>query len=103
MLVGGGGLAGYLGTTDAVKLRNDQGRRSKAALIYEAMAYQIAKEIGAASAVLKAKSMSLFDRRTGIWKSFISSIRQYIDWISDVVVFPGEMNFKHWLKVHFAY
>ena len=61
MLVGGGGLAGYLGTTDAVKVEKmiKEGDQ-KAALIYEAMAYQIAKEIGAASAVLKAKSMSLF-------------------------------------------
>lgn len=47
MLVGGGGLAGYLGTTDAVKVEKmiKEGDQ-KAALIYEAMAYQIAKEIG---------------------------------------------------------
>ncbi|EWH21117.1 butyrate kinase [Bacillus haynesii] len=92
MLVGGGGLAGYLGTTDAVKVEKmiKEGDQ-KAALIYEAMAYQIAKEIGAASAVLKGEvDAIILTGGLAYGKSFISSIRQYIDWISDVVVFPGE-------------
>ncbi|MCY7778232.1 butyrate kinase [Bacillus haynesii] len=92
MLVGGGGLAGYLGTTDAVKVEKmiKEGDQ-KAALIYEAMAYQIAKEIGAASAVLKGEvDVIILTGGLAYGKSFISSIRQYIDWISDVFVFPGE-------------
>ena len=55
------------------------------------MAYQIAKEIGAASAVLKGEvDVIILTGGLAYGKSFISSIRQYIDWISDVVVFPGE-------------
>ncbi|KAA6451522.1 butyrate kinase [Bacillus swezeyi] len=92
MLVGGGGLAGYLGTTDAVKVEKMiQEGDQKAALIYEAMAYQLAKEIGAASAVLQGEvDVIILTGGLAYGKAFISSIRKYIDWISDVVVFPGE-------------
>ena len=45
--VGQGGLVGYLGTNDAVKVEKwiEKGDE-EAKLIYEAMAYQVAKEIG---------------------------------------------------------
>lgn len=63
----------------------------RAALIYEAMCYQIAKEIGAASAVLKgAVDVIVLTGGLAYSKQITSSIRGYIDWISDVVVFPGE-------------
>lgn len=46
-LVGTGGLSGYLGTTDAVKVeKRIQAGDENARLIYDAMAYQVAKEIG---------------------------------------------------------
>ncbi|XVM06416.1 butyrate kinase [Bacillus subtilis] len=55
-LVGTGGLLGYLGTNDAVKVEQMiQGGDEKARFIYDAMAYQVAKEIGAASAALKGE------------------------------------------------
>ena len=55
-IVGQGGLVGYLGTNDAVEVENRiaQGDE-KAEHIYDAMAYQIAKEIGASAAVLAGK------------------------------------------------
>lgn len=53
-LVGGGGLVGYLGTNDAREVGNRIKEGDEyAKLIYEAMAYQISKEIGASAAVLK--------------------------------------------------
>lgn len=55
-MVGQGGLVGYLGTNDArevVKRINEGDEYAK--LIFEAMAYQIAKEIGACAAVLCGK------------------------------------------------
>ncbi|WP_445429316.1 butyrate kinase [Bacillus atrophaeus] len=91
-LVGTGGLLGYLDTTDAVRVENMiQSGDEKARLIYEAMAYQVAKEIGAASAVLKGEvEVIVLTGGLAYGKSFVSSIRSYIDWISDVLVFPGE-------------
>ncbi|WP_394336068.1 butyrate kinase [Bacillus safensis] len=91
-IIGEGGLAGYLGTTDAVKVeRMIEAGDQRAALIYEAMSYQIAKEIGAASAVLKgAIDVIVLTGGLAYSKQITSSIRGYIDWISDVVVYPGE-------------
>ncbi|MGM0746789.1 MAG: butyrate kinase [Bacillota bacterium] len=91
-LVGTGGLLGYLDTTDAVKVENMvQSGDEKARLIYDAMAYQVAKEIGAASAVLKGEvEVIVLTGGLAYGKSFVSSIRSYIDWISDVLVYPGE-------------
>ncbi|MDA1474917.1 butyrate kinase [Bacillus changyiensis] len=92
MLIGGGGLYGYLGTKDAVKvekmiMEGDQ----TAELIYEAMAYQIAKEIGAASTVLRGEvDVIILTGGLAYGKMFIASIKKYIDWISDVFVYPGE-------------
>ncbi len=53
-IVGQGGLVAYLGTNNAVEVERkmEQGDE-KATFIYDAMAYQIGKEIGAYSAVLK--------------------------------------------------
>ncbi|MEC0280307.1 butyrate kinase [Bacillus halotolerans] len=91
-LVGIGGLSGYLGTNDAVKVEQMiQEGDEKARLIFDAMAYQVAKEIGAASAVLKGEVEAIvLTGGLAYGKSFVSSIRSYIDWISDVLVYPGE-------------
>ncbi|BEV37094.1 butyrate kinase [Bacillus stercoris] len=91
-LVGTGGLLGYLGTNDAVKVEQMiQGGDEKARFIYDAMAYQIAKEIGAASAVLKGEVEAIvLTGGLAYGKGFVSTIRSYIDWISDVLVYPGE-------------
>lgn len=52
-LIGRGGLTAYLDTNDATKVeKRIENGDGDAAFIYDAMAYQIAKEIGAASTVL---------------------------------------------------
>ncbi|XRJ09426.1 butyrate kinase [Bacillus subtilis] len=91
-LVGTGGLLGYLGTNDAVKVEQMiQGGDEKARFIYDAMAYQVAKEIGAASAALKGEVEAIvLTGGLAYGKSFVSAIRSYIDWISDILVYPGE-------------
>ncbi|KAF1679705.1 butyrate kinase [Bacillus sp. SKDU12] len=91
-LVGTGGLFGYLGTNDAEKVAQMiQGGDEKARFIFDAMAYQVAKEIGAASAVLKGEVEAIvLTGGLAYGKSFVSNIRSYIDWISDVFVYPGE-------------
>ncbi len=91
-LVGQGGLAAYLGTTNAVEveeaIRKGDG---KAELIFQAMAYQIAKDIGAMATVLAGKvdgvvltgGLAHSEMLTG-W------VRQRTAFIAPVFVFPGE-------------
>ncbi|WP_243386391.1 butyrate kinase [Bacillus kexueae] len=91
-LVGQGGLVGYLGTNDAVTVEKMiENGDENAKLVYDAMAYQIAKEIGAASAVLKGKVDAIvLTGGLAYGKEFVQEISSHIDWIADVVVYPGE-------------
>lgn len=91
-LVGRGGLVGYLGTNDAVVVEKRIAKGDKKAkLIYEAMAYQIAKEIGSAAAVLGGRvDAIILTGGLAYGKQFVEQISSRIDWISDVVVYPGE-------------
>ncbi|WBL13668.1 butyrate kinase [Sutcliffiella sp. NC1] len=91
-LVGQGGLVGYLGTNDAVQVEKmiDQGDED-AALVYDAMAYQVAKEIGSASAVLSGKvDAIILTGGLAYGKGFVKLISDRISWIADVIVHPGE-------------
>lgn len=92
MIVGQGGLVSYLGTNDAVTVekRIDAGD-TEAKLIYDAMAYQVAKEIGAQSAVLSGKvDAILLTGGLAYGKAFVAEIADRISWIADVVTYPGE-------------
>ena len=88
-----GGLLAYLGTDDIPKIeaRIDRGDR-KAKLVYDAMVYQIAKEIGAYSVVLKGKPDAIV--LTGGMTLSRRLVRQLKSWIRHlaprVIVFPGE-------------
>jgi butyrate kinase len=91
-IVGQGGLVAYMGTNSAVEveqmaLNGDK----KASEVYQAMAYQVAKEIGAASAVLKGQVDAII-LTGGIAYSdlFIQYVTYRIAWIAPVRVFPGE-------------
>ncbi|MFD2925908.1 butyrate kinase [Halobacillus naozhouensis] len=91
-LVGQGGLMAYLDTNDAVEVENmvEHGDK-KAKLVYDAMAYQIAKEIGSMSVVLEGKVDAIaLTGGLAYGKAFISEISKRIDWIADVLVYPGE-------------
>lgn len=91
-IVGKGGLVAYLGTNSAVEVENRiEAGDSEAAKVYDAMAYQIAKEIGAYSAVLKGKiDAIILTGGLAYGKEFIQTITQYISWIAPVKVHPGE-------------
>jgi butyrate kinase len=91
-LIGQGGLAAYLKTNDAREVEDmiEKGKE-EAALVYEAMAYQIAKEIGAYAAVLSGKIDAIiltgglaFSSRLTAW------IKERVDFIAPVVLYPGE-------------
>lgn len=91
-LVGQGGLVGYLGTNDAVEVeKRIKAGDERASLVYEAMAYQVAKEIGAASAVLAGKVDAIvLTGGLAYGKDFVKSITDRINWIADIIVHPGE-------------
>jgi butyrate kinase len=91
-LVGQGGLVGYLGTNDAVQVEKMiENGNEEAELIYDAMAYQVAKEIGSASAVLSGKvDAIILTGGLAYGKGFVKSITDRINWIADVIVQPGE-------------
>jgi butyrate kinase len=91
-LVGHSGLVGYLGTNDAVKVEKMiQKGDKKAELIFGAMAYQIAKEIGAAATVLTGKiDLIILTGLLAYERNLVDSIIKRISWIADIGVYPGE-------------
>lgn len=92
MVFGEGGLFAYLRTRDLreVEQRIDAGDR-EAALVFEAMVYQIAKEIGAMAAVLSGKVDALL-LTGGMAHSqrVVSQLRDRLQWIAPIRVYPGE-------------
>jgi butyrate kinase len=92
MIVGRGGLMGYLGTTDAreVEARIQEGD-DYAKLVYEAMAYQVAKEIGAYATVLRGRiDAIILTGGLAYGEMFTDMIRKNVEWIAPVVIMPGE-------------
>lgn len=92
MITGKGGLTAYVGTNDALEVENMvKAGDKKATLIYEAMAYQVAKEIGACAAVLKGQVDSiLITGGVAYDKGFIEWIKERVSFIAPVFVYPGE-------------
>lgn len=92
ILKGNGGFVGYLGTNDAyeVEMRAKDGDE-KAQMVSDAMAYQVAKEIGAYAAVLKG-SVDAIILTGGIAynKQFCAFIEDMVKFIAPVKVYPGE-------------
>ncbi|MDI6850471.1 MAG: butyrate kinase [bacterium] len=87
-----GGLIDYLGTDnlEEVILRIEQGDQY-ADLVYRAMVYQIAKEIGSMACALKGE-VDYIILTGGMSKSLKlqKDLSEYISWIAPVKVYPGE-------------
>ncbi len=96
MITGKGGMVAYLGTNNFMDVsgRAENGD-SKALLIMDAFAYQVAKEIGALAAVLKGKADAII-LTGGIahHKGTVEKIRSMVAFIAEVVVYPGEDEMK---------
>lgn len=89
---GNGGLVAYLGTNDAREVvKMIQNGDKKAELVYKAMAYQVAKEIGSLAAVLEGKVDGII-LTGGIAydKEFTKWIIDRVSFIAKVFVYPGE-------------
>ncbi|MDE6494542.1 MAG: butyrate kinase [Bacteroidales bacterium] len=96
MVCGQGGYVAYLGTNDAyeVELRVKAGDE-KAALIEQAMIYQVSKEVGAQATVLKGKvDAILITGGIARGKDFVEAIKERVSFIAPVFVYPGEDEMK---------
>ena len=91
-----GGLIAHLGTNDLREIRKmlDKGNK-KASIIYKALVYQIAKQIGAMYASLKGNcSAIIFTGGMSKDKIFIQDIKQYVKKLAKIVVMPGEFELE---------
>ena len=91
-IMGQGGLKAYLGTSDALEIETKIKSNDKHSVeVYEAMAYQISKEIGAMSAALEG-NIDKIVLTGGLAKSaiLVDSIIKRVKFIAPVDVVPGE-------------
>ncbi len=93
---GKGGLVAYLGTNDArevVKMIENGDERAK--LIFEAMGYQIAKEIGAMAAVLSGDIDAIvLTGGIAYSKMLTDYIKDMVGFIAPIILQPGEDEMK---------
>jgi butyrate kinase len=91
-LAGKGGLVAHLGTNSALEVeRRIAEGDDHARLIYEAMAYQIAKEIGAMATVLKGDVDAIvISGGVAHSRMLLGWIEERVAWISKILVYPGE-------------
>ena len=87
-----GGLYSYLGTRDLAEVeKRIAGGDAKATAVFEAMVYQIAKEIGSMTAVLSGRVDALL--LTGGMahsQKLVEALRAFVGWVAPLEVYPGE-------------
>ena len=92
----GGGLADHFGTSDVRDVLDliEKGD-AYAKIILDGMIYQNAKYVGAMAVALKGKVDTII-LTGGIANSkyFANSMKEYIHWIAEVVVMPGEFELE---------
>ncbi|ADO82763.1 butyrate kinase [Ilyobacter polytropus] len=91
-MVGKGGAVAYLRTNSIIEVLNliEKGDK-KAKLIFDAMIYQISKEIGAFSTVLKGNvDTIILTGGMAYSEKIIDLIKERVDFIAPIKVYPGE-------------
>ena len=95
-MVGGGGLVAYLGTNNCkeVEKRVSEGDR-EAKVVYEAMLYQIAQEIGSRAVALKG-DIDAIVLTGGMAESemVVEKLKEWVEFLGKVLVYPGEDEMK---------
>ncbi|MCK5825027.1 MAG: butyrate kinase [Ichthyobacteriaceae bacterium] len=96
MIVGKGGLVAYMGSNNAYKISVDaENGDKKSKDVFEAMAYQISKEIGAMATVLNGNvDAIILTGGLANSKMLNNLITERVRYIADVEVFPGEDEMK---------
>jgi butyrate kinase len=87
-----GGLYSYLGTRELTEVeRRIESGDAKAKVVFDAMIYQIGKEIGTMAAVLQGKvDAVLFTGGMAHSPRLVSALSEYAGWIAPITVYPGE-------------
>lgn len=92
-LVGNAGLLAYCGTNNLSEILEKVNNRDKnATLVYEAMIFQISKEIAMHGATLKGNIDAIVI--TGGMahnKTFVNDIKKHVSFLSSIYVIPGEL------------
>ena len=92
LVMGKGGLVAYLGTNSVVEIEKRVASGDKiASEIYQAMAYQIAKEIGAMATVLKGNiNAIIIAGGMANSKVLLSWVEERVRFIAPILIYPGE-------------
>ncbi|NLK44027.1 MAG: butyrate kinase [Tissierellia bacterium] len=92
LLTGKGGLVSYLGTNDAREVEKMiENKDEYAKLVYEAMAYQVAKSIGELATVVEGKVDGIILTGGMAYSKMLTGwIEKRVKFISQVIVVPGE-------------
>ncbi len=91
-LVGQGGMIAYLGTNDVREVEQmiSKGNK-KAELVYEAMIYQVSKDIGAMFTVLKGEVDAILLTGGIVYSSkVVDRIRERTGKLAEIYIYPGE-------------
>jgi len=91
-VVGQGGLVAYLNTNDGREVsKMVKEGDERAELVYKAMAYQVAKEIGSCATVLKGKVDAIvLTGGIAYDEMFTGWIKERVSFIAQVLIYPGE-------------
>ncbi|MCG8571388.1 MAG: butyrate kinase [Spirochaetes bacterium] len=91
-IVGKGGVVAYLGTNNMQEVEEMIAKGNvKAKLIYEALIYQISKEIAAHGATLKGKvDAVILTGGIAYNEDLVNKIKERINFLGQVIVIPGE-------------
>ncbi len=91
-----GGLLSYLGTDDmkeVIKRINEGDKEAKE--VFDAMCYQISKEIGAMATVLKGKiDAIIITGGVAYNEEVVQEIERRVDFIAKIFVYPGEFEME---------
>lgn len=96
MMNGRGGLVAYLGTNDCKEvIKRIEAGDEKAKLIFSAMAYQIAKDIGSMATVVNGKvDRIVLTGGIAYSKMFTGMIKERVEFIAPVVIVEGSMEME---------
>ena len=89
---GGGGLSAHLGTIDAIEVEKMiEGGDKYAKIVYDAMAYRIAKDIGTLAVPVAGKvDRIILTGGIAYSKYLTGQIVDLVDWIAPVEIMAGE-------------
>ena len=92
LINGNGGAKAYLNTNNAIEIEEMILSGDNQALeVYQAMIFQVAKGIGAASAALRdVPDCIILTGGMANSKMFMDSLKPYIEWMGKILVMPGE-------------